>query len=72
MCPINPVVSSCFKGNERWLAELDTEFLEEFKETKPVPWFTSGSGRIAGEVRSAGGNGFRAGNVTFVDIHEAG
>jgi len=61
-----------YMGNERWLGELNTKFLEEFKETKPVPWFTSNSGRMAGEVRSAGGSGFRAGNVTFVNIHEAG
>lgn len=40
--------------------------------TKAVPWFTAGTGRLAGEVRSAGGSGFRAGNVTFVNIHEAG
>ena len=30
------------------------------------------SGRVAGEVRSAGGGGFGAGNVTFVNVHEAG
>jgi len=30
------------------------------------------SGRLAGEVRSAGGAGYTAGNVTFVNVHEAG
>ena len=33
---------------------------------------TLSSGRIAGEVRSAGGDGFTAGNVTFVQVYEAG
>jgi len=61
-----------YMGNERWLGELDTQFLEEFKQTKSTPWFASGSERIAGEVRSAGGGGSSAGNVTFVNIFEAG
>ena len=30
------------------------------------------SGRVAGEVRAAGGGGFGAGNVTFVTVYEAG
>jgi hypothetical protein len=30
------------------------------------------SGRVAGEVRAAGGGGFGAGNVTFVNVYEAG
>jgi len=61
-----------YMGNELWLGEFDTQFLEEFKQSKSVPWFAWGSSRIAGEVRSAGGGGSRAGNVTFVNIYEAG
>ncbi|KDR81948.1 hypothetical protein GALMADRAFT_58763 [Galerina marginata CBS 339.88] len=61
-----------YMGNERWVGQLDTKFLQEFTQTKPVPWVTTESGRTAGEVRSAGGGGFGAGNVTFVNVHEAG
>jgi len=61
-----------FIGNERWVEELDTKFHSEFAKTKPVPWVTTISGKIAGEVRSAGNSGFSAGNVTFVEIYEAG
>lgn len=38
----------------------------------PTKWTTLASGRVAGEVRSAGGDGFTAGNVTFVQVYEAG
>jgi len=61
-----------FIGNERWVEQLETKFLKEFTESKPVPWVTFESGRTAGTVRSAGGGGFTAGNVTFVAVHEAG
>jgi len=30
------------------------------------------NGKVAGEVRSAGGQGLTAGNVTFVNVYEAG
>lgn len=59
-------------GNERWLEVLDSSFQREFAEAKSIPWVTSGSGTLAGAVRSAGGKGFTAGNVTFVTIFEAG
>ncbi|KAG6811216.1 hypothetical protein H0H92_008511 [Tricholoma furcatifolium] len=61
-----------FIGNERWVEQLDTKFHTEFSATKPVPWVTTKSGKLAGEVRSAGGAGFTAGNVTFVTVYEAG
>ncbi|TFY74188.1 hypothetical protein EWM64_g9824 [Hericium alpestre] len=61
-----------FMGNERWLSELDHKFHKEFAASKSTQWITIGSGRVAGEVRSAGGGGFGAGNATFVNIHEAG
>lgn len=60
------------QGNERWLEQLESQFQSEFLSSKPTPWVTMETGRLAGEVRSAGGDGFSAGNVTFVNVHEAG
>ncbi|KAF5386835.1 hypothetical protein D9615_002016 [Tricholomella constricta] len=59
-------------GNERWVEQLDSKFHKEFSATKSVPWITAHSGKLAGEVRAAGGAGFTAGNVTFVNVFEAG
>ncbi|TFK34920.1 carboxypeptidase C [Crucibulum laeve] len=61
-----------YMGNERWIGQLETKFSKEFSAAKAVPWVTTETGRTAGEVRSAGGDGFTAGNVTFVNIYEAG
>ncbi|PPQ66021.1 hypothetical protein CVT26_010777 [Gymnopilus dilepis] len=61
-----------YLGNGRWVEQLVTDFLPEYTQTDAVPWVTAKSGRVAGEVRSAGGGGFRAGNVTFVTVYEAG
>ncbi|KZT00989.1 carboxypeptidase C [Laetiporus sulphureus 93-53] len=61
-----------FMGNERWVEALDTKFHDEFSAKKSVPWVTTDTGAIAGMVRSAGGGGSSAGNVTFVAVHEAG
>jgi len=47
-------------------------FQEEFLAGKHIPWITEDSQKVAGSVRSAGGNGFTTGNVTFVVVHEAG
>ena len=60
------------QGNERWVDQLPTRFLAEFKNAKPIPWVTTYNGRVAGEVRSAGGQGLTAGNVTFVNVYDAG
>ena len=60
------------QGNESWLEELDTAFLEEFSAAKSVPWIIANSGQLAGELRSAGGSGLTAGNVTFVNVYQAG
>ncbi|KAG6854174.1 hypothetical protein C0991_009826 [Blastosporella zonata] len=60
------------QGNGRWVEQLETKFHQEFSASKSVPWITSKSGKVAGEVRSAGGAGFTAGNVTFVTVFEAG
>ncbi|KAH8824467.1 carboxypeptidase C [Flagelloscypha sp. PMI_526] len=61
-----------YMGNERWVEQLETKFSSEFRQTQPVPWVTLHGGRRAGEVRTAGGSGFTAGNVTFVNVFEAG
>ncbi|EKM61756.1 uncharacterized protein PHACADRAFT_248586 [Phanerochaete carnosa HHB-10118-sp] len=61
-----------FMGNEAWVEEFGNKFHDEFAKSVEKPWFTLESGRQAGVVRSAGGDGFTAGNVTFVQVHEAG
>ncbi|KAI4518274.1 peptidase S10, serine carboxypeptidase [Schizophyllum commune Loenen D] len=61
-----------YMGNERWVEVLESDFVDEFQKAKSIPWIDSTTGRLAGEVRSAGGGGFTAGNVTFVNVHEAG
>jgi len=61
-----------FIGNERWVEALDTKFHKEFTTAKTIPWITLEGGKIAGTVRSSGGGGFTAGNVSFVTVHEAG
>jgi cathepsin A (carboxypeptidase C) len=59
-------------GNERWVENLSNHFHQEFAAAKSVPWVVTETGKLAGEVRSAGGGGFTAGNVTFVNVHDAG
>jgi cathepsin A (carboxypeptidase C) len=61
-----------FMGNERWVSKFDNVFHEEFASSKPTPWTIKHSDRVAGTVRTAGGNGHSAGNVTFVVVHESG
>ena len=58
------------QGNERWVEQLPTQFSQEYSESKSIPWVKNG--KVAGAVRSAGGHGFTAGNVTFVDVYNAG
>lgn len=54
------------------MTKLENKFHDEFAESASTPWVTLDSGRQAGTVRSAGGDGFTAGNVTFVQVYEAG
>ena len=61
-----------FMGNERWVSKFDNVFHEEFTSSESVPWIIEGTERVAGTVRIAGGDGFTAGNVTFLTVHEAG
>ncbi|KAH9005727.1 serine carboxypeptidase [Lactarius hatsudake] len=58
-------------GNEAWVENLEHKFHEEFKAAPPIQWVER-SGRVAGEVRTAGGGDLGAGNVTFVNVYEAG
>ncbi|OJA18680.1 hypothetical protein AZE42_08631, partial [Rhizopogon vesiculosus] len=60
-----------YMGNERWVEQLDTVFLDEFSTAPTEQWVTMNSRKMAGTVRSAGGAGSGAGNVTFVTVHEA-
>ncbi|KAG0698708.1 Alpha/Beta hydrolase protein [Suillus ampliporus] len=61
-----------YMGNERWVEQLDTIFVDEFSTAETEQWITMRSGKVAGTVRSAGGGGAGAGNVTFVTVHDAG
>jgi hypothetical protein len=54
-----------FQGNERWVEAMETKFSEKFRKTKSVPWTPMRSDLVSGEIRTAG-------NVTFLNIHEAG
>jgi cathepsin A (carboxypeptidase C) len=57
------------QGNERWVEALEHNFHDEFVKAKSLQWTTKSTGRVAGEVRAAGHG---AGNVTFVQVYEAG
>ncbi|KAK7029832.1 Alpha/Beta hydrolase protein [Favolaschia claudopus] len=61
-----------YMGNEQWLEVLDSSFQAEFVVAKAIPWITAKGDQLAGTVRSAGGHGFTAGNVSFVTVFEAG
>ncbi|KAH9941247.1 carboxypeptidase C [Epithele typhae] len=61
-----------YVGNERWLESLESKFQTEFVKTTKQPWVTLSKGGFSGWVRSAGGDGFTAGNVTYVQVHAAG
>ncbi|KAF8586261.1 alpha/beta-hydrolase [Ramaria rubella] len=61
-----------FIGNLNWMLKLENAFHSEFNKARGTPWVTLKGGKVAGEVRSAGGGGFGAGNYTYVAVHEAG
>lgn len=60
------------KGNEAWMSALEHDFHSEFAASEATKWVTTETGRVSGQVRSAGGGEFGAGNVTFVEVFEAG
>jgi len=60
-------------GNHAWMEKLEGHpFHEEFGKKSLTPWITLESNKVAGQVRTAGGNDNSAGNYTFVAVHEAG
>ncbi|KAH6919173.1 carboxypeptidase C [Coprinopsis sp. MPI-PUGE-AT-0042] len=54
-----------YMGNERWVEAMETKFSEKFRRTRSVPWTPMRADLVNGEIRTAG-------NVTFLNIHEAG
>jgi len=63
-----------FIGNEAWVEALESPFKEEFSRSQGLPWTPWGAVGAAGRVRTAGnGAGIEtAGNLTFIEIFEAG
>ncbi|KAJ7232982.1 serine carboxypeptidase [Mycena haematopus] len=61
-----------YMGNELWVEDLDTKFKSQFAAAEGKPWSVSGSKEISGQVRSAGGEDGKGGNITFVTVFEAG
>lgn len=51
---------------------LEHQFHAEFAASGDEQWVAAETGRVAGRVRSAGGGGLGAGNVTYVEVFEAG
>jgi len=58
-----------YMGVERWMERLEHKFHSEFASSPSKQWKTAESNIVGGEVRSAG---YGAGNVTFVQVYEAG
>ena len=54
------------------MEKLPSVFSKEYSQTPTVAWMVKSTGKVAGTVRTVGGNGATAGNITFVTIHEAG
>ena len=61
-----------YMGNERWVSKFANVYHEEFVASEEKPWVMRTSRRKAGTIRTAGGRGSTAGNVTFVNVFEAG
>ena len=62
-----------YMGNERWVKKFANVYHEEFLGSEEKQWVTRGSRRkAAGLIRTAGGRGSTAGNVTFVNVFDAG
>ncbi|QRV80572.1 Serine carboxypeptidase [Ceratobasidium sp. AG-Ba] len=62
-------------GNLQWLEGLETSFQADFVASKKAPFIPlhSKTNKPAGFIKTAGGKGqFTAGNVTYVQIYEAG
>ena len=59
-------------GQSRWVERFPSIFLNEYTQTPTRSWRVGSTGEVAGTVRTVGGDGTTAGNITFVTIHEAG
>ena len=61
-----------YMGNERWVSRFANVYHEEFVASEEKPWVMGAPRRKAGLIRTAGGRGSTAGNVTFVNVFDAG
>lgn len=61
-----------YKGIEMLVDELDNVFKAEYNAAKFSPYVTLGGTKKEGLVKVAGAQGFTAGNLAFVRVHEAG
>jgi len=62
-------------GNLAWLENMESSFQADFQASKKAPYIplSSKTNKPAGFVKTAGGKGqFTAGNVTYVQIYDAG
>ncbi|KZO96372.1 alpha/beta-hydrolase [Calocera viscosa TUFC12733] len=59
-------------GNLEWVVALENKYAPEFRNQSNTPYVALTSGKVVGEVRSAGGGGVGAGNLAYVQIYEAG
>lgn len=58
-----------YMGVQHWMQKLEHNYHSEFAIAPARRWKTTESGLVGGEVRSAGPG---AGNVTFVQVYDAG
>lgn len=59
-------------GQSRWVEKFPSVFHREYSQTPTIAWRVRSTGEVAGSVRTVGGDGSTAGNITFVTIYEAG
>ncbi len=58
------------QGVERWMLQLEHIFHLDLMNAPALEFIANDTGEVGGRVRKAGESG--AGNVTFVQIYEAG
>ena len=59
-------------GQSRWVERFPSIFHKEYAQAPTRSWRVGSTRGVAGTVRTVGGDGTTAGNITFVTIHEAG
>lgn len=52
------------------MEKLESQFSAEFNEAALIPWQTITGGKIAGQVKSAGGGGFTGEQLRTVDFYQ--